>query len=57
MITTIAGTNSAGFAGDGGSATSAKLQSPMGVAFDGAGDLYIADSVRRKYYAKDLRAS
>jgi len=43
-ITTIAGTGNAGFAGDGGSAKTAELNYPAGLAFDSAGNLYIADS-------------
>jgi len=43
-ITTIAGTGTAGFSGDGGSATAAELDYPAGLAFDSVGDLYIADS-------------
>ncbi|MBV8551273.1 MAG: choice-of-anchor D domain-containing protein [Acidobacteriaceae bacterium] len=43
VITIVAGNGHAGYAGDGGSATQASLQTPMGLAFDGAGDLYIAD--------------
>jgi len=43
-ITTIAGTGTAGFAGDGGSAKTAQLNYPAGLAFDSAGNLYIADS-------------
>lgn len=35
---------SAGFSGDGGQATSAKLQQPQGVALDGSGNLYFSDS-------------
>ena len=43
-ITTIAGTGRRGFSGDGGAAVAARLNYPNGVAVDGAGNLYIADS-------------
>jgi uncharacterized protein (TIGR03437 family) len=43
-ITTIAGTGTAGFSGDGGSAMGAELDYPAGLAFDSVGNLYIADS-------------
>jgi trimeric autotransporter adhesin len=43
VITTIAGTGTAGFSGDNGAATSALLNAPVGIAFDAAGNLYIAD--------------
>jgi NHL repeat len=43
-ITTIAGTNLNGFSGDGGPATSAQLNMPMGVAVQPDGGLLIADS-------------
>jgi len=42
-IQTFAGTGTAGFSGDGGSATSAALNQPYGIAFDHFGNLYIAD--------------
>ena len=44
MITTVAGTGTAGFGGDGGAAVAAQLSSPTGVAPDGSGNLYIADT-------------
>ncbi len=43
-ITTVAGNGAQAFAGDGGSATSASLGFPLGVAFDASGNLYIADA-------------
>jgi hypothetical protein len=42
-ITTVAGNGTAGFCGDGGPATQACLEYPMGLAVDAAGNLYIAD--------------
>jgi trimeric autotransporter adhesin len=44
IITTIAGNGTAGFAGDGGPATSAELAGPDGLALDAAGNLYIVDT-------------
>ena len=44
VITTVAGTGTCGFSGDGGPATAARLDRPVGVAVDGAGNLFIADS-------------
>jgi sugar lactone lactonase YvrE len=43
-ISTMAGNGTQGYSGDGGSALSASLYSPSGVATDGAGNLYIADA-------------
>jgi sugar lactone lactonase YvrE len=43
IITTVAGNGTAGFSGDGGAATSAKLNYPKGIAVDVAGSLYIGD--------------
>jgi hypothetical protein len=42
------GSNVAGFAGDGGPATSAELNTPQGLALDGAGDLLIGDSMNNR---------
>ena len=44
IITTIAGNGTAGYTGDGGQATSAKLSMPWGVAIDASGNVYIADN-------------
>jgi streptogramin lyase len=43
LITTIAGIGTPGFSGDSGLATRAQLNEPHSIAFDAAGDLYIAD--------------
>ncbi len=43
IITTVAGNGGSGNTGDGGLATSATLSTPLGVAVDSAGNLYIAD--------------
>jgi uncharacterized protein (TIGR03437 family) len=42
-VTTIAGTGTNGYSGDGGPATSAQLFEARGIAVDTAGNLYIAD--------------
>ncbi|MGH9615625.1 MAG: hypothetical protein ACRD28_02705 [Acidobacteriaceae bacterium] len=43
VITTVAGDGTAGFSGDGGTATSADMSVPTGMALDSAGNLYIGD--------------
>jgi uncharacterized protein (TIGR03437 family) len=53
IITTVAGNGYAGFSGDGGPATSASLDFPAGVAVDGSGNIFIADTFNyriRKVY-------
>ena len=49
-ISTVAGGNGAGYSGDGGAATSAKINGPATVKVDGAGNFYIAD-----YYNNVIR--
>jgi uncharacterized protein (TIGR03437 family) len=43
-IKTVAGNGTAGYTGDKGQAASAELNQPSGVAVDGSGNLYIADT-------------
>jgi hypothetical protein len=43
IITTAAGNGTNGFSGDGGAATNAELNLPIGVAVDATGNLFIAD--------------
>jgi sugar lactone lactonase YvrE len=54
-VTTIAGTGTQSFSGDGGPATAATLDSPQGLALDSANNLYIADThnhrIRRLNFA------
>jgi hypothetical protein len=46
IITTFAGNHNlgGGFSGDGGTATNAAFNNPVGISFDGQGNLYIADT-------------
>ena len=43
IITTIAGTGTAGYNGDNIAATGAELNSPDGIAIDGSGNVYLSD--------------
>lgn len=47
-ITTIAGTGTSGYNGDGGPATAAMLHTPANVAVDTAGNIYITDQGNRR---------
>jgi trimeric autotransporter adhesin len=50
-IRTIAGVATAGFAGDDGPATSAKIDYPEGVSVNASGDIYIADTSNNRIRA------
>ncbi len=48
IIYTVAGTGSSGFSGDGGVATSAKLNNPDTMSVDTSGNMYIADEYNHR---------
>jgi DNA-binding CsgD family transcriptional regulator/sugar lactone lactonase YvrE len=53
-IRTVAGTGEAGYRGDSGSALSALLHAPGGLAFDSEGNLYIADTLNQRVRRVDV---
>ena len=48
IINTFAGSGRGNFWGDGGSATSAGIDKPQGMAFDSSGNMYIADTYNNR---------
>ena len=52
-ISTVAGNGTAGFAGDGGLATAAQLNNPIGVAVTAEGDYLIGDTLNHRIRAVD----
>ncbi len=53
-ITTVVGKGIAGFAGDGGAATSALLNTPNGIALDAQSNIYIADTANNRVARVDV---
>ena len=53
-VTPVAGTGQAGYSGDGGPAKDAALSVPRGLAVDGTGHLYIADTGNQRIRSVDL---
>jgi len=56
-IATVAGTGTAGYSGDGSSATEATLYGAFGVAVDSAGSLYIADAQNNRIRVVNTQAT
>ncbi|MES2695054.1 MAG: hypothetical protein V4773_16395 [Verrucomicrobiota bacterium] len=54
-ISTLAGTGTPGFSGDGGPAAQAQLNQPHSLAFDRAGNLYIADVTNNRIRKVDAK--
>ncbi len=54
-ITTVAGTGSRSYSGDGGPATEAHLNRPRGVDVDGSGNIYIADTENHRIRTVDAQ--
>jgi len=54
-ISTVAGNGSGGFSGDGGAATSAQINSPVGIAVDATGNIYIGDQSNHRIRKVDIR--
>lgn len=55
-ISTIAGTGTAGFTGDGGPAIAARLNNPFDLAFDGTGNLIFSDTFNHCLRRIDARS-
>lgn len=54
VIHTVAGTGEARYGGEGGPAASAPLHGPAGLAVDGEGNLYIADTLNQRVRRVDV---
>ena len=54
IITTVAGTGTPGFSGDGGAATAAQLNAPIDVAVNSSGELFITDQNNHRIRKVDV---
>ncbi|PSH04762.1 MAG: hypothetical protein CXZ00_05160 [Acidobacteria bacterium] len=54
VISTVAGTGTLGYSGDGGPAISAELSQPVDVAVDSSGNLYVLDGNRVRVVGENL---
>lgn len=54
IITTIAGKDTAGYSGDGGPATNAKLKAPYRICTDSHGNIFIADGLNHRIRKMDV---
>jgi trimeric autotransporter adhesin len=54
-ITAYAGTGQASYSGDGGASSGAQLDSPVGLALDAQGDVYVADSGNNRIRKVDVQ--
>ncbi|MDR3764007.1 MAG: SMP-30/gluconolactonase/LRE family protein [Acidobacteriota bacterium] len=54
MITTVAGTGTGGYNGDGVTSTSAEVYGMQGLALDAAGNLYLADTLNNRVRKMDV---
>lgn len=56
LVSTLAGSGTAGFGGDGGPGPKAQLNQPHSIALDGHGGLYICDIVNHRIRRVDLKS-
>ncbi len=55
VISTVAGTGTVGFSGDGGPATKAQFNQPHSIQFDAKGDLYVCDIGNHRIRKVDMK--